>query len=261
MRLNIPDFQTKGELFDYLIANKRDLVDLKKSETKYADECGGLFVKSLAIIKAVTTSTDTDSEISRTIVGNTYNWMDSHSDVHLDNTFSTSIQQKGDRVRHFHDHVQQLSARVGIPIKVYEEKMNWSDLGVNKVGQTMVLLMDSRIKRAMNAMIFEDYKDGNIDQHSVGMRYDQIELAVNNPDSKEEYATWNKYIGFLGNPEKAQEKGYFWAVKKAQLLEISCVLEGSNELTPMVSPSQNSTPKADPPQSSQPTKTIFDYLN
>jgi len=30
------------------------------------------------------------------------------------------------------------------------------------------------------------------------------------------------------------EQGYFWAVKEAKLIEISAVLEGSNELTPTI---------------------------
>ena len=39
-------------------------------------------------------------------------------------------------------------------------------------------------------------------------------------------------IDKLGNPEQAEEKGYFWLVREAKLIEISAVLLGSNELTP-----------------------------
>lgn len=259
MKLQLPDLP-QSELIAYLVTNKEDLIECKKSTIKFCDEVGGLFISKVLTTKAVNGSTDTDNEISRTIVGNTYNWMDSHDDVHLDNVFGASIAQKGDRVRHFHDHIQQLSARVGVPQRVYEEKISWTDLGVNKMGQTMSLLMDSRIKRAMNPMIFDDYKEGNIDQHSVGMRYIKIDLAVNNPDNKEEYALWNKYIGQIGNRERAEEKGYFWAVKEAALMEVSCVLEGSNELTPTMNPALASS-KTDPVEASHVTKTIFDYLN
>lgn len=263
MKIAFPNYiKSQSEQIEYLVKNKVDLIDLKKSAIKFTDEVGGEVHKKLVVLKAADTSTDTDSEITRTIVGNTYNWMDSHDDVHLNGLFGVSIQQKGDRVRHFHDHINQLSARVGVPKRVYEEQIKWSDLGVNRMGETMSLMMDSRIKRAMNAMIFEDYKDGNIDQHSVGMRYIKIDLAVNNPENKEEYAVWNKVFPMIGNPERALEKGYFWAVKEAALIEISCVLEGSNELTPTMNPELSSSEKTDPASASQERiKTLLDYLN
>lgn len=263
MKIQFPhNVKSQSDRIEYLVKNKLDLIDLKKSAIKFTDEIGGELHKRIIVSKYADTSTDTDTEITRTIVGNTYNWMDSHHDVHLNNVFGVSIQQKGDRVRHFHDHINQLSARVGIPKRVYEETIKWTDLGVNKIGETMSLMMDSRIKRSMNAPIFDDYRDGNIDQHSVGMRYIKIDLAVNNPDNKEEYALWNRVFPMIGNPERALDKGYFWAVKEAALIEISCVLEGSNELTPTVNPVIASSQKQiDPVSASQSHKTILDYLN
>jgi len=74
--------------------------------------------------------------------------------------------------------------------------------------------------------------NGSINQHSVGMQYVKIDLAVNDPEEEEEYATWNKYKDEVINLEKAEEQGFFWAVTEAKLIEISCVIAGSNELTP-----------------------------
>lgn len=251
---------SQPELIKYLVANKMQLIDLKKSAIKYADATGGIVASSGLVSKALANDQDTADSIKRTLVGNTYNWMDSHDDVHLDNTFTTSLKERAGKIRHQHDHLNQLTAKVGKFSNVYEQVVNWSDVGVNRMGQTIALLGDSEIKRAYNPLIFESYKDGEIDQHSVGMQYVKILLAVNNPENKEEYENWNKYIGKLGNPERALEKGYFWPVKEAKLIEISCVTEGSNELTGMYNP-PNGSVKIDPPQSSQPIKTIFDYLN
>lgn len=251
-KIQLPKYTDKAQLFDWLITNKADLIDLKKSTIKFADSFGMESVSNPIVIKSFSTeNTDTDNQINRTIIGNTYNWMDSHDDVHLDGVFSDSIKQRASKIRHLHDHIYQLSARVGIPKQVYEKMIPWVDLGVNKMGSTMALFMDSEIKRNLNAGIFEAYKNGEVDQHSVGMRYSKIFLAVNNPDSKEEYATWNKYINLIGNKEKAEEKGFFWAVKEAALIEISGVLEGSNELTPTLDPSFDSQNKSDPALSSQ----------
>lgn len=259
MKLQIPVFAEKAELFNYLVKNKADLIDLKKSEIKHADAFGmHLVVGGLPIIKAAKSEDDTDFEIKRTLIGNTYNWMDSHDDVHLDNVFGVSIKQRQDRIRHLHDHIYQLMAKVGKPSSVYEKAVKWADLGVNKLGSTMALFMDSTIKKALNSNIFEAYKDGEIDQHSVGMQYVKIDLAINNPDNKEEFSVWNKYINLLGNKEKAEEKGYFWAVKEAKLIEISCVMEGSNELTPTLDPLKDSQIKIDPPAGSH--KSIYSLL-
>lgn len=249
MKLQVPNFASKSELYQYLISNKADLIDIKKSAQKFSDAFS--LVDSNPVWKGILANpADNENEIKRTIVGNTYNWMDSHDDVHLDNVFSDSIKHKGERVRHLHDHLYQLSARVGIPTKVYEQLIAWSDLGVEKAGYTMALFMDSEIKRKLNETIFDAYKTGEIDQHSVAMQYCKIDLAVNNPEAKAEYAIWQKHIDQIGNKEKALDKGFFWAVKEAKLFEISCVLEGSNELTPVLDTPKGSPIKIDPAPSS-----------
>lgn len=259
MKLTLPEFKDSQELIKYLVANKRELIDLKKSAIKFADGFGGLVGSSNIVVKSQSNNQDTDDTIYRTLVGNTYNWMDSHDDVHLNNVFAVSIKDRNGRIWHRHDHINQLTAKVGKFSSVYEQAVNWTDLGINKMGQTMALLGDSQIKRSYNQLIFDSYKDGEIDQHSVGMQYVKLSLAVNNKDNKEEYAEWNKYIHLLGNQDKAVERGFFWAVKEAKLIEISCVTEGSNELTGMYSPSKDSV-IIDPPK--EQSKSIWDqYLN
>lgn len=257
MKLNLSNFTDKSELINYLVTNKLELIDLGKSQIKYADAFGGLTPESGLVSKAAQNNQDTDETIYRTLVGNTYNWMDSHDDVHLNNVFGVSIKDRNGRIWHRHDHVNQLTAKVGKFSNVYEQVVNWTDVGVNKVGQTMALLGDSAIKRSYNQLIFDSYKDNEIDQHSVGMQYVKIELAVNDKENKEEFAVWNKYIHLLGNQEKAIEKGYFWAVKEAKLIEISCVTEGSNELTGMYNPSKDSVNIVDPPASSQKKSSYY----
>jgi hypothetical protein len=107
-------------------------------------------------------------------------------------------------------------------------------------------MMDTNIIKDYNPLIYSMYLGKEINQHSVGMHYVQIDLAVNDEEMKAEFATWNKYIAGIGNKDKAIEQGYFWAVKEAKLVEISAVLAGSNELTPTVHNEEkeiNITPK------------------
>lgn len=258
MRLALPEFGSQKELINYLVSNKKELIDIGKSETKkFVDSPSIIIPKKDIIVKSEQQALqDTEDVIYRTIVGNTYNWMDSHDDVHVNNVFAQSIKDRSGRIWHRHDHVNQLVAKVGKFSNVYEQVLNWTDLGVNKMGQTMSLLADSQIKRSYNSLIFDSYKDGEIDQHSVGMQYVKILLAVNDPDNKEEFETWNKYIGTLGNPEKALKRGFFWVILEAKLIEISCVTDGSNELTGVYNPPIGSI-KNDPPK--EQSEGVWDY--
>jgi hypothetical protein len=257
VKLKLPDLSQK-ELIQYLVKNKLELIDCKKSAIKnFVDSPCIITEESGLISKAVQNNQDTDDTIYRTVVGNTYNWMDSHDDMHLNGLFGQSIKDRNGRIYHRHDHVNQLTAKVGKFLKVYEQNLNWTDVGVNKAGQTMALLGDSAIKKAYNQLIFDSYKDGEIDQHSVGMQYSKIYLAVNDRSEKEEYDNWMKYFPLMGNPEKAIERGFFWAVKEAKLIEISCVTEGSNELTGMYNPPSGSIKNIDPQISSQEIKQLI----
>ena len=238
-----PKFKTKKEEIEWLISNKSELIEMKKATLKFGDIA---ITPSLEITnKALSTNYNDDPTtgmIKRSLIANTYNWMDSHDDVHVGNTFGKSIKERANKVFHLHDHKHEVTAKVGRFTNIQEAEIKWSDLDVSKEGDTTVLIADSEIKEKLNKDVFNQYLDGEIDQHSVGMRYVKISLAVNDEDYPEEKKTWDEYYPKLGNPERANEKDFFWAVKEAVLIEISAVLMGSNELTPTV---QNIEPSDD----------------
>ena len=60
------------------------------------------------------------------------------------------------------------------------------------------------------------------------MYYVKVDFAVNDSEHKEEYKVWKDNIDKIGNKEKAEELGHFYAVKEAKLVEISAVFQGSN---------------------------------
>jgi hypothetical protein len=213
-----------------IVENKAQLIQLKKAEVKTVK--GGIS----SITKTGETSLkgifkDNDNSLERTIVGNTYLWMDSHEDVHAKGCFSKSIKENKN-IFHLHDHEFKITSKVGEPKKTYEQEIAWEDLGINKSGLTEALFMDTEIFKEYNSQIFNEYKYNRINQHSVGMQYVKIDLAVNDEAYEKEFKTWQDNIDSLGNSEKAIEKGFFWIVKEAKLIEISAVLLGSNELTP-----------------------------
>jgi len=232
----IPEFKDNKELIAHLRANKAnkaELVAMKKKAIKLCDGVGGINLGG-GISKAEKGASSEDGVLIKTIIGNTYNWMDSHGDVHVGNTFKKSIGENKN-IFHLHDHEFKITAKVGDFTSVEERPISWRELGVNKEGSTTVLVGTSEIRRDYNSQIYNEYKANKINQHSVGMYYVKIDLAINSNESEDakEKGNWDTYLPLLGNPERAEEKGYFWVVKEAKLSEISAVLLGSNELTGM----------------------------
>lgn len=264
MKIDLTKYEDKRELFAFLKKNAADIIAFKKSETKFCDVFGAtVFEKNIikSVNKAAQKTTDTDDVIRRTIIGNTYNWLDHHDDVHIEGIFTKSIQENK-RILHLHDHLQMVGAKVGIPVNIYEEKALWTDLGVSRLGQTTCLCMDSDIKKYLNESIFYQYKNGEIDQHSVGMQYVKIAMCFNSQDAayKEDYANWLKYFPLVGNPEKALEHGYFFAVIEAKLKEISAVTEGSNEITPVKTYEAAASTSAEPPKGTPSNALTWDHF-
>ena len=230
---------TGKELFAYLHTHKAEIIDMKKSVIKHADivelpPITETLAKSIQVDKAgyLFENDEEAGMLKRTIIVNTYNWLDSHDDVHLANTFAKSISERGTRSPHLHDHKFEIAAKVGTPLSYSERAIKWKALNVDKRGETMALFLESEVKRRLNEKVYEAYLNNEIDQHSVGMQYVKIELAMNDEDYEKEYKVWKEVIGLLGNPERANKQGYFWAVREAKLIETSAVLLGSNELTP-----------------------------
>lgn len=265
IKVNNEEIIVKSVDIKSLVENKADHVALKKAANKFCDPSVTNSTSEAPTFKMFTSSSSDDLEagkIKRTVVGNTYGWFDSHKDVHIPGIFSKSISENKN-IFHLHDHLQQVTAKVGTPLKVYEQSIPLSQLGVNKIGTANCLLMDSEIKKSYNPMVYEEYLNKQIQQHSVGMRYVQLHLCVNNEEYKEEFANWNTYKNYVINLKDAEDNGYFWAVTEAKLVEISAVLKGSNELTPTIDvknePLTGTQDKIEPGKTTQ-NKVNYNYL-
>lgn len=171
-----------------------------------------------------------DGELLNYSIINTYLLLDNHEDVHAKNLFSEYL----DGLFLQSDHEFKVKSRVGDVVKAIELDVSWSDLGIEKDGDTQVLVFISIVKESYNKNIYQDYKDNRANQHSVGMWYKDLKLAVNNPLNKERYSLWKEYIDLIGNKAEAEDRGYFYVILKAGLREGSYVLLGSNSLTPSI---------------------------
>ena len=219
-------------MFDFLIENKQTLVAQKMNTIKFADGIG-------ANIQADSTTTKTqvskaDTEIKVKAIINTTNILDSHKDVHLPNIWKKSLQENK-RIMHLQEHQSNAFDKIiasGTDLKTYTETLTWKELGFKAEGTTQALVFESTVKKSRNAYMFEQYKNGFVDNHSVGMQYVKIAMAVNDKDYKEEKAVWDKYYDEIVNKEDADSVGYFFAVTEAKVIEGSAVPLGSNPITP-----------------------------
>lgn len=209
--------------------DKNDVLKLKKLSVKNADSFETKVVLSKVDAEKGKLKEDTEDVIYRKIIANTYYWKDSHDDVHVKGTFTKSIKEN---VPFFlHDHKFETTAKLGEVLASYEKELFWRDLGLPVDGKTISLIHDVAIEKERNAALFKDYKENRINQHSVGMQYVKIDLALDDESDKEAYALYQKYLPLIGNSSEVEKQGYFFAVSEAKLRETSAVLLGSNPIT------------------------------
>jgi hypothetical protein len=267
MRVSLPTFESKAKLFDYLKSNKKQLISNKKATpiTSEALAISMLGTKKEAANKANTPVSEDLDTLRVKVVANTANFLDSHFDLLLPDAAKESIKQRKNFIPHLHDHKHDIAAKVGEVVDISLESLSFEDLGLKGLGFTQAIVFTTDIKKSYNEQIFNQYKAGRVNQHSIGLQYVNLELAINDQDSPEELAVWNKYISQVINKDLAEQAGFFWAVKEIKLIENSAVLFGANEITPTLDNNikdfgpLDSTQETAPQDSTQ-TETIKNYL-
>ncbi len=259
-------FNTQDELFAHLKANKSTLIAQKKSATKYADavtycdrsisfQRDGIVDKS----EAVTTMPD-NGVITVVSVINTTNILDSHDDVHISGIWKKTLQETK---RHYliKEHKFDFDHVISDQVEASTRNIKWSTLGFPEWdGQTQALVFQSQILPTDKTGMYDRYKSGQVPNHSVGMRYVKLELAINSTveDFADEKAVWDKYIDQVVNADAARDLGYFWAVTEAKIIEGSAVLRGSNIATPTMS--VKTEPLQDTQSNEPPTEALKENM-
>jgi len=256
--LNIPEFETKDELFKFLKDNKDTLERQKKAQTKHADSV--LFIDNINTIEVNKAIGDGENpnELKVKVVINTTNILDSHGDVHQVGIWKKSISENKN-ILFLQEHRMVFDKIIsdGNDLDIGVETISWKELGFNFDGTTQALVFEATIKRDRNEEMFKQYANGWVKEHSVGMRYVQLVLCVNS--DKEYYGAekeaWDKYLPTIVNKEDAEDRGYFYAVKEAKIIEGSAVPKGSNPVTPTLEvkeePSKDTPKKIEPPVGTQ----------
>lgn len=264
----IPKFDTQKELFDYLRANKKRII-AEKCFKKKNISCRQL-PDTILTVKANTTKAPIevieleDGILNKTIIGNTFYWCDSQMDVLLPGCAKKTIAELGpkgkDLIYHLKNHDSDTESRIGYITDIYEKDFALTDLGLNMVGNTTCLLFDTQVKQALCDNSYQQYLDGKVKQHSIGLQYIKILLCVNDPNDQEHFANWNKYYQFVINKPTVDAVGYFWVVPEIKLYEVSFVLWGANELTGVVEETKDNEPSNDT-QKDQPSNDTEEAIN
>ncbi len=228
------EFESKEDLFKALVENKKELISIKKSITKNADAVSYGYIETIksGANKAIA-SADLPQELSVKVVINTTNFLDSHGDVHIDGIWNKSVKDNKSFL-HLQEHDRSFDKIITDSAKASIASMTWKELGFTYSGSTQALIFESTIDKLRNGFMLKQYANGWVKNHSVGMRYVQIELAINSEaDYDKEYKDmWDEYYPIIANKEVADERGYFWVVKEAKIIEGSAVVMGSNSATP-----------------------------
>lgn len=257
-------FKSQADLFRYLVTNKEEVFAQKKSIIKRAEGCLSMMLPAEEEVKdynnkAMKPVYENDKEagvLKRTIVANTYWWMDTHSDVHIGRgdageegkaIFTDSIKGRAHKIFPIDQHNMSLDGKMGKTLELYEAPISWRALGVGNTGMTEALIAVAQIEKDRNERRYKDYLNDEIDQHSVGMRYMKMSLAVNDEKNyPNEFKEYQKFIKKIGNRKAVEAQGFFFSQYEAHLAEYSAVLSGSNELTPTIGQPSGDTGKSEP---------------
>lgn len=232
----------RKEIIKSKLANKEALINIKRATVKHTD---GLILTPKLIVpngEAVKSELpkDTEDVLYRTIIANTYNYMDSHEDVHLNGCFTKSINENK-RQLYIKDHANYTTEIAGKVLKAYEQGGTFKDFGLDNDKETQAFLKDVAIYREQSEQFFSQMKNGMINQHSVGMMYIKIALAVDDASHEEEYKLYTSILPKIANYQEVEEKGYFFAVQEARELETSAVTLGSNGVTGVYNNNEDET--------------------
>ncbi len=261
MNYIIPDdITTKEDLFKYLKDNKPLVMQQKKSAIKrcdafsyvvpYYDNKEEFETKEVGVTVGIDTN-----HVELKFVGNTTNLMDSHDDMHVPKLWNKTVSDNP-HFLHLQEHKMDFDKVIHDKMLAYTKTVSWKSLKCNYEGNTQALFGNSLAPIDRNPYMIDQYRKGYVNNHSVGMRYKNIVMCINSDEKyyKEEKEFWDKYYPMMANKERADEKGYFFAVLEAELIEISAVVKGSNVVTPTVSVTESKEAVIDTPIDIEPSK-------
>ncbi len=258
-------FDSQAAAFKHLKENENKLIALKKAEIHKSHLKGslsGFVTKASDEVKAVL---NMKSGYVYPVI-NTTKYMDSHSDVHFDGIWNNTIKQNKGSIYYVADHELKINHVIAYPedVKVYVKTLPWALLGKDYEGETEALIYEIEESKIVNEAALKVIRAKRKMQNSVRMQYVKIKLAINS--EAQEDANYKAYfdekINLIANKAVALEQGYFWGIEEAKIVkEGSMVLFGSNDVTPIMTPDDDTEDKSTenhPPSNGEQPHINFD---
>ena len=214
VKKNLEDIY-RSKLMEYK-NNANKIVDISNLEANFTPKTGDI-TGDVIRVKAIINST---------------NIIDSHLDLHTRNTWNKSVKENKTTYI-LQEHANKFTHVISRKGKNINESMNFKDFGFDDMDFT-ANISEFILKREDNPFMFDQYAQGKVSNHSVGMLYvlGKLELAIYDEDSEKNMAFFEKYKEQAINPEVADDNGFFWVVSEAVKREGSAVVFGSNPITP-----------------------------
>lgn len=228
----LSNIASKTDRIQFLIENKSEVLSAKKATPKHSD--------SVFFAAAKTFSHKQMPKIGAgevIIVGNSCGFMDSHYDVSMRGSWNKTVQEAGKYAPILKDHDYKVDSLFAENLGTFVTELSINELGYNASGTTEVLA--AKIKPSPE--MYEKYQKRIITQHSVGLYYVKISLAINDESDEDGFREWSRNIDKVINREMAEKIGYFFPVYEQKLVEISAVVFGSNSYTPAFSDKSSTT--------------------
>lgn len=214
---------------DIIKSNKAELIKEKKARLKNH--------VSTPILKAISRGSfdfDIKSLIELNddevfVVGNSTGFYDSHGDVSLRGSWGKTAKERGALMAQVKDHIYKADNLYAKNLGAHILEIPIKALGYDMEGTTEVI--GFKIK-PYSELDLQKYADGTYNQHSMGLSYVNISLAINDNSEEQEYKAWQQYYSQVINKEDVDREGYFWAVHEQKGYECSLVVFASNTFTP-----------------------------
>jgi hypothetical protein len=263
-------FDSQEEMFKAIIESMDSILAVRKNAFKETDGIGYYYIDHIKEKANLPVQNADLTEIKVKVVMNTIGLLDNHGDVHIKDMWKRTLSHS-DRKLHLQEHKRDFDKVISDDALAYISTLSWKTLGAPYEGSTQALIFESTVKQSRNKEMFNQYKNGWVKNHSVGMQYVDIKYCMNSElDWAKEYkANWDKYYPMIANKEDADKRGYFSAVLEAKLVEGSAVLFGSNWISPTLDNNMKNEPgspsdenkNVDPPESTQQTEEQKEVLN
>ena len=253
------NFNSKEDLFKALAENETFIHDAKKSQVYKSFEKGLQVVTDQKQIEKAFDATEKgikfDSDYYYFVV-NSANFLDSHSDVHVDGNWNKNVKDQQGKVYLVFDHSLKRSDIIAMKkdVEMFTAKISWDMLGKSYEGETYSLIYKVKKDKIVNKEAKEWLEQGHELEASVRMQYVKIETAFNstNPDYSKQKEVYDTYYPQIANKSDFEEIEFFWVVKEAKnVMESSLVLFGSNSATGIVNNENKSEAVEDTPETKE----------